>query len=240
MSFDKKIETRKVQSVSALKPSFFTKLQTYKNTPLVVLFGKVVRKLFRLSVETIYLPPLRPEFKCFKLASHALQKCLDDLEFSSVLDVGSGEGLHASCFVTHNKNVSVIDFGESIYFKNRDSSVKAIIHDFNTYSFEGQFDLVWCSHVLEHQLNANLFLKKIYDVVALDGWLAITVPPSRTTIVGGHVTNWNAGLLIYNLVLAGFDCCEAKVLQYGYNISVIVKKTSRTPTLENLSFDAGD
>ena len=68
--------------------------------------------------------------------------------------------------------------------------------------------------------------------------MAITVPPARNTMVGGHVSNWNAGLVLYHLVLAGFDCSEARILKYGYNISVLVKKK---PVInENLSFDSGD
>ena len=57
--------------------------------------------------------------------------------------------------------------------------------------------------------------------------------------VGGHVSLWNAGLLLYRLVLAGFDCSDASVLTYGYNISVIVKKKS-IHVLDELSYDRGD
>ena len=70
------------------------------------------------------------------------------------------------------------------------------------------FDLVWCSHVLEHQPNPNLFLKKCFDILNDDGWLCVTVPPRKDEIVGGHLTLWNAGLLLYNLIMAGFDCSE--------------------------------
>ena len=73
------------------------------------------------------------------------------------------------------------------------------------------------------------------------GILAITVPPTRNTIVGGHVSNWNAGLLLYHLVLAGFNCKNANILKYYYNISIIVKKnTINSVNLESLSFDTGD
>src|SRR5690606_36120022 len=71
------------------------------------------------------------------------------------------------------------------------------------------------------------------------GVLALTVPPLKSRIVGGHVSLWNAGLLLYNLVLAGFDCSRARILQYGYNISVILTKTpAELP--RDLSFDRGD
>jgi hypothetical protein len=61
----------------------------------------------------------------------------------------------------------------------------------------------------------------------------------KTDIVGGHLTFWNGGLLLYNLVLCGLDCSNASVLRYGYNISIILKKkTIDLPN--NLSYDIGD
>ena len=91
---------------------------------------------------------------------------------------------------------------------------------------------------MEHQLNVNHFLKKIFSCLKDDGILAITVPPLKEEIVGGHVSLWNAGLLLYNLILAGFNCKDASVKSYGYNISVIVKK--KKAKLPNLKFDNGD
>ena len=49
---------------------------------------------------------------------------------------------------------------------------------------------------------------------------------------------WNAGLLLYNLVLAGFDCKEAFVCSYGYNVTVIVKKVGVEKL--DLVYDNGD
>ena len=99
--------------------------------------------------------------------------------------------------------------------------------------------LFWASHVLEHQANPNLFLKKIHSNLKENGILAITVPPLKHEIVGGHLTLWNAGLLLYQLVLAGFNCSDASILTYGYNISIIIRKRSISDFPE-LSFDKGD
>lgn len=102
----------------------------------------------------------------------------------------------------------------------------------------GKYDVVWMSHVLEHQLDVNAFLKKARDLVSPGGYLVVTVPPSKPEVVGGHLTLWTPGLLIYNLILAGFDCKDCKVIRYGYNISVICKP--RSGSLPELSFDIGD
>ncbi len=156
----------------------------------------------------------------------ALEKC-SSLAFSRVMDIGSGDGVHAAYFRSLGKEVFTCDLGPKADFQGDYMDCCA-----------GQFDLIWCCHVLEHQLNVNAFLQKCYDDLALDGWLAVTVPPLKHEIVGGHVTLWNAGLLLYNLILAGFDCSEAKVKEYGYNISVIVqKKPFRKPELRH---DNGD
>jgi hypothetical protein len=97
---------------------------------------------------------------------------------------------------------------------------------------------VWCSHCLEHQRDIRTFLQCINFNTKENGWIAITVPPMKDEIVGGHVTLWNAGLLMYNLILAGIDCSQAKVKTYGYNCSVIVQKKSIE--VPSLKYDQGD
>lgn len=185
------------------------------------------------------LPRLRTEFKKLKTATRAMQKLLDDYSFKSVLDIGTGEGLHADVFLEHGKQVTAIDFGNSIYFDKNKNRVSVIVGDFNKVDFSEKFDCVWCSHILEHQLNTGIFLGRIHDVLNEGGVLAITVPPGKNMVVGGHVGYWNGGLLLYNLVMAGFDCSTASILRYGYNISLLVVKRAITlPT--DLAYDAGD
>ena len=160
-----------------------------------------------------------------KNATEAFEKVIT-LAFNTVLDVGSGAGEHAKAFKVLGKQVTTLDL------VNAD-----VVGDFTTLNLE-TYDCVWASHVLEHQLNVGLFLKKCFDVLADGGILAITVPPAKPEVVGGHVSIWNTGLLLYNLVLAGFDCSKASVKQYGYNISVIVRKVPAN--LPILKMDCGD
>jgi SAM-dependent methyltransferase len=183
------------------------------------------------------LPELRGEFSHL-FAAHALQQLLDNFNFTSVLDIGCGSGNHSDIFLNYGKDVTAIDYGHSDYFEKNRSVVKTLIGDFNTFIFDRQFDCVWCSHILEHQPNPNLFLQKVFSLLPEGGVLALTVPPFKPEIVGGHVSFWNAGLVLYHLVLAGFNCREASVLEYGYNISVLLRKTS--VRLPSLAFDRGD
>ena len=68
--------------------------------------------------------------------------------------------------------------------------------------------------------------------------IAITVPPLKHQIVGGHVSLWNVGLLLYRLILVGLDCSAARYGTYGYNIGVVLNKKSIT--LPQLKYDNGD
>ncbi|WP_158770756.1 bifunctional 2-polyprenyl-6-hydroxyphenol methylase/3-demethylubiquinol 3-O-methyltransferase UbiG [Paraglaciecola sp. L1A13] len=191
-----------------------------------------------------HIRPLRDEFISlleYSTSGQAMQKLLDDFEFNSVIDVGCGPGWHSRVLLENSKQVTAIDYNRhaSLDLDDFAKNMNFIETDFMTFTIVEQFDCVWCAHVLEHQLNPHNFLLKIKDIVKEDGVIAITVPPLKHEVVGGHVTLWNAGTLIYNLVLAGMDCSQIAVLQYGYNISVIFKKKSiKLP--DSLRFANGD
>lgn len=166
------------------------------------------------------------------LADEALYLLLSQYEFDTVLDVGCGDGTHARLFREHGKRVTTISLEPYGGF------TPDFVGDVLDYQVPERFDLVWCSHALEHQPNVALFLKRLADLAKPEGLLAITVPPARRRIVGGHLTVWNTGLLLYNLVAAGIDCSKARTKEYGYNISVVVRV--RSIALPPLRQDAGD
>jgi SAM-dependent methyltransferase len=184
-------------------------------------------------------PILKEEYKTLKFSSFALQKLMEEFEFTTILDIGSGSGQHSDIFLKKGKQVTAIDFGKSTYYETREHNYTVIMADYYHYEFKEKFDAIWASHVLEHQPNPNLFLRKINQDLKEGGVLAITVPPLKHEIVGGHLTLWNAGLLLYQLVFAGFNCRSASVLKYEYNISVILRKET-IQSFPDLSFDKGD
>jgi len=169
-----------------------------------------------------------------------------ELKFDNVLDIGSGGLEHTEIFLNKGKIVDICDYGNSIYYDKRIENIESQIRnkyigDFNIIEFKEKYNAIWCSHILEHQLNVNLFLKKIHSLLNENGYLAIIVPPRKPFIVGGHVSIWNAGLVLYNLVLAGFDCSEeCYIKQYDYNIGIIIKKKTIIDMPKNLSMDKGD
>jgi SAM-dependent methyltransferase len=102
------------------------------------------------------------------------------------------------------------------------------------------YDGVYCAHTLEHVRNVGVFLDRIFLTLKPGGVLAIVVPPAKPNIVGGHLTLWNAGLLIYNLIRARFDCSKAMVRSEGYDIGVLVRKVRANFHESELREDAGD
>jgi hypothetical protein len=104
----------------------------------------------------------------------------------------------------------------------------------------GKYDGVWCCHTLEHMRAPIPMLWKMQAELAVGGTLAVTVPPLKEQIVGGHLSLWNAGMLLYAMVMAGIDCAQASVATYGYNVSVVTPKTGRAVDTSALEHDIGD
>lgn len=148
-----------------------------------------------------------------------------------ILDIGCGKKQnHAAIMRENGLNPLTCDFFENCDYRGF----------YENISFsEGEFDAIWCNHVLEHTLNPHNFLNKIYHDIKEDGILALTVPPLKQNIVGGHVNLFNSGLLLYRMILAGFDCSGAKIWKYGYNISIVMK-VKKIKELPELKYDAGD
>jgi SAM-dependent methyltransferase len=186
---------------------------------------------------------LNGSFEDERMRGEKILKKMIQFDFKTVLDVGAGAFDHSNKFIDDGRIVDAVDFGESVYYQpeNTDRIRNVFIGNFNTIEFTEKYDALWCSHILEHQLNVNHFLVKVNSLIKEGGYLGIVVPPRKPFIVGGHLTLWNAGLLLYNLVIAGFDCSEnCKILQYDYNIGLIIKKKQIEEFPDDLTMDKGD
>ncbi|MEM7530233.1 MAG: class I SAM-dependent methyltransferase [Pseudomonadota bacterium] len=181
---------------------------------------------------------LRPPFSELDLAGLALQVTIDILKPRRAIDVGCGAGRHARLLREAGCDVLAVDFGRSVYYGRREDGTDIAIGDFLELDLPGDMDLVWISHVLEHQPDVNRFLRRARACLAQDGWAVVTVPPAKPQIVGGHLTHWSPGLLLYNLVLAGFDGASARLLRHGYNITAFCRPHS--DPLPELDYDSGD
>jgi SAM-dependent methyltransferase len=146
-----------------------------------------------------------------------------------VLDIGSEDGGHTR-YMKQDVGLNVVSLDMS--------SPLADIRVKWPADLGRKFGAIWCSHTLEHSKNPGLFLDACKNSLMKNGWLAITVPIRKDQIVGGHLTLWNAGLLLYNLIIAGFDCSKAMVKTDGNDIGVIVRNVDAI--LPELTYDHGD
>lgn len=91
-----------------------------------------------------------------------------------------------------------------------------IPHDFMDYDFDIKYDIVLCSHVLEHQRNVGIFLDKIYDVLHDNGLLLLSVPKHPAdTLIEGHLSCFRTAYFIQHILHSGFDLKRGKFLSCG-------------------------
>lgn len=132
-----------------------------------------------------------------------MKKMVKDYSFNSVIDIGCGNGAASEFFTENGKKVTACDYGRSVHFEDT-MAENVLSGDFNQMKFDQQYDAVWYSHVLEHQLDVQAFWLNINSILS-EGGNGNCSAKNETEISGDHVSLWNPGLLVYRLVLAGFD-----------------------------------
>lgn len=158
----------------------------------------------------------------------------------SVLDVGSGGGFHARSFREKGAEVDCVDYGTSVYAKEAFNEGLGMLYgDFNKMFIGKKYDLVWASHVLEHQRNVGVFIEKLISCCAIGGTIIISVPSMHRKLLGGHLSLWSPGLLAYNVVLAGVDLSESFFINGSSEISLVFSP-KKVPLPDGLTFDKGD
>jgi hypothetical protein len=146
-----------------------------------------------------------------------LLKLLKHHAFDTVLDIGSHAQRVTRLFRHVGKKVTTVEVAPGYEADYKD--------DYLAIAFPAPFDAIWCSQTLEHQRNVGLFLDKVFDDLRDGGVLALTVPYDLTTnLCFGHCNGFSPLVLLYHLVLAGFDCSNARVKCYNGNIGVVVEK----------------
>ena len=136
----------------------------------------------------------------------------------NALDIGSSHGNHTKL---------MRDFGLKVDQIDKYEKCAEINDDFNSYDFKKEYDVIFCSHVIEHQRNIGYFLDKIFDTLSDDGSLVISAPKHPAErFVEGHLHSTIMPMLLQNLIFAGFDCLNGKVLSMaGIENSFIIKKS---------------
>ena len=137
--------------------------------------------------------------------------------FKSCLDIGSGYGVQTE--ILRHAGLEVFQLDK--YAPSAEYQV-----DFLEYVFDQKFDVIFCSHVIEHQRNVGNFLDKIYDILNDDGVLIISAPMHDAEfLVEGHLNCFTTPYFIQHLLHAGFNLKGGKYLSFsGIENAAIVAK----------------
>ena len=137
--------------------------------------------------------------------------------YKTALDIGSGDGVHTEILRSAGLEVFQLD-------KYSDTAEYKV--DFVSHNFNHKFDIIFCSHVIEHQRNVGHFLDKIFDVMSDDGLLLISAPKHRAEVlINGHLNCFYSTYFMQQLIHAGFDLKNGKYLScMGIENAAIVSK----------------
>ena len=123
------------------------------------------------------------------------------------LDIGSGAGEQAAVLRKVGINVDTMDKYEN---------TSEIQDDFMEHSFTKRYNVILCSHVIEHQRNVGLFLDKLYDVLTDNGLLLLSAPKHPADrLIEGHLSSFRTACFIQNILYSGFDMKRGKYLSCG-------------------------
>ena len=156
--------------------------------------------------------------RAVRLLEHALTK-----EPESVLDVGVGKGKHAFSFLAQGHKVTGMDVRPPPLEHPLYDHIEGAIELDQT---DRKWDMIWCSHTLEHMPNVQQCLIKLRNWLNDDGYLCIAVPTDRQRRLHvGHLSLWTPAHLVYNLICAGWNCKKALWYTEYCSIGLIVQKT---------------
>lgn len=170
-------------------------------------------------------------------AQYALDRLIAECDALGIggacLDLGCGRGDYFRQLEASDRFASVhgLDSNPALARVIGPGFIRGRMEDFTP---QAPYDVVWCSHVLEHSPNPGRFLDHLHDLLREGGVLCLSVPPLKQAITVGHVTLWTPGLLLLNLVKAGFDCSAIRMKRQGYNIAALLvhRRCPRVTTFE--------
>jgi len=99
-----------------------------------------------------------------------------------ILDVGPGKGLYARHFLQQGLRVACLDIDASLqpWFEELGCEFRVADARSETMPYEsGRFDVVWCSHVIEHLPNPLQFIRELRRLVKVGGFIILRTPDVR-------------------------------------------------------------
>lgn len=125
--------------------------------------------------------------------------------------------------------ICTIQYVKNLTGKNTYSDLADYKGDINNLSnvLPNSVDVIALSQ-LHRQRNVGIYFDIAFDALKTGGELVVCVPSFSNCIGSGNTNNlWNAGTLLYNLVLAGFDCKSARLATFTNEIQLYLVKTDR-------------
>ena len=152
--------------------------------------AKLESFLERIKNETYPEPPtLEHSEVTRRMLNHVWPICALP-EGARVLDVGCGQGVALEHFVARGCDVTGITLNTVDLDVCRGLGYRVLEMDQSFLDFpDGEFDLVWCRHCLEHSIFPAFTLSEFRRVIKPGGWLYIEVPAPDT--ICNHQFNQN-------------------------------------------------
>ena len=203
----------------------------------IQVFGRTIYKLNSSSERSMSIKFRRGD----AAAAFAMK-----LEPERLIDIGAGDLRHSIEFARAGIKTTAVDLGSSVYAASRapevqKNNLKVIDADFNRLELSERFEVLFCSHTLEHQQDVKAFLGKCLESVTEGGVLIFVLPYPHWDLQGGHVAQFTPKSVIYNLALLGLDCSKSLAFDSHGEFTVVVRNGGLSDVEQyDLTFDRGD
>ena len=161
--------------------------------------------MFEEIYNTINLKKDEPSKFCGKESSiKMISDIIATQNVKSVLDIGCGPtSIVRDICKELKKEYTGVDFND---YEKKDI-IKCDAHELSSLFKENRFDLVVCSHILEHAISPLLVLFEIKKVLTSGGTLFIECPPYTFghTIYPWHIINLTEQQIEHLLIISRFN-----------------------------------
>ena len=189
------------------------------------------------SLKSNYIDPDSQSKKRNWISQYSYCKSHFNKDKKTILEIGAGAGQASFWFEEKGFFVTAIEPDErNVRLINEKLTNGHCIQGFiEDVEIEGKFDVIWMSHVLEHLVRPDLFLKKIRENLQENGMFFIEVPNCENTVMlkasinEPHTFHFSKNTLLNLVKNSGYkiECCDffrpATIIEGGLNR--IIKNT---------------
>jgi ubiquinone/menaquinone biosynthesis C-methylase UbiE len=170
-----------------------------------------------------------------KRAARIYDKCMEYISSKElyILDYGGGNGKLMTPFLENKHKCHIIDYNDKPL-----PGISKIGNDINNYQTDVKYDVIICSHSLEHVAEISSLIKRLRGVLKAEGiiyaevpqeiWAGLRIDADPVTHINYFAMNSFSNLFLSN----GFDVLEKKEQVSNYSktymevIWVVARKNS--------------